>query len=135
MIRPTITPHLTVTPAAEAIAFYTKVFKATENMRRMADDGKRVLHCELQFADGIVMVADAFPEHGSPKLPPLAGLSPVTINIDMPTADDVNSVAARALGMGAIAEMGPVDTFWGTRFAKFRDPFGHRWMMNAPLET
>lgn len=146
MTRPTIIPHLTVTPAAEAIVFYTKVFKATENMRRMAEDGKRILHCELHFADGVVMLADAFPEHGHSqnaplaKLPPLAkpaplaNLSPVTISIDMPTAADVNSCTARAIGMGAVAETGPVDTFWGTRFAKFRDPYGHRWMMNAPLD-
>ena len=140
MTRPTIIPHLTVSPAAEAIVFYTKVFKATENMRRMAEDGKRILHCELHFADGVVMLADAFPEHGHAQNAPLAKLSPqaspnpVTISIDMPTAADVNASAARAIGMGAIAETGPLDTFWGTRFAKFRDPYGHRWMMNAPLD-
>ena len=140
MSRATIIPHLTVSPAAEAIVFYTKVFKATENLRRMAEDGKRILHCELHFADGVVMLADAFPEHGHhpqallTKPAFLASLNPVTLSIDMATAADVNSVAARAIGMGAIAETGPVDTFWGTRFAKFRDPYGHRWMMNAPLD-
>jgi CO/xanthine dehydrogenase Mo-binding subunit len=30
-------------------------------------------------------------------------------------------------------ETNPVNSFWGTRVATFRDPFGHRWILNAPL--
>jgi PhnB protein len=29
--------------------------------------------------------------------------------------------------------MEPSDQFWGDRFAMLADPFGHRWMLNAPL--
>ncbi len=29
--------------------------------------------------------------------------------------------------------MEPSDTFWQARFAMLVDPFGHRWMLNAPL--
>ena len=134
-MRTTVTPYLTVSPAEDAIAFYIKVFKAKEVVRRMADDGKRVMHCELTIAEGTVMLADAFPEHGGPVSPAAGALSSVTINLDMAKPSDIDASAARALGSGAIIEMKPHDTFWGTRFAKFRDPFGHRWMMNAPLET
>jgi uncharacterized glyoxalase superfamily protein PhnB len=28
-----------------------------------------------------------------------------------------------------------MDAFWGARFATLRDPFGHRWMLNAPLQA
>ncbi|MGB6698863.1 MAG: VOC family protein, partial [Methylocella sp.] len=31
------------------------------------------------------------------------------------------------------AETSPTNSFWGTRVATFRDPFGHRWILNAPL--
>jgi PhnB protein len=30
--------------------------------------------------------------------------------------------------------MKPEDMFWGDRFAMLDDPFGHRWMLNAPLK-
>ena len=29
--------------------------------------------------------------------------------------------------------MKPEDMFWGDRFAMVDDPFGHRWMLSAPL--
>ena len=29
--------------------------------------------------------------------------------------------------------MPAADMFWGDRFAMVDDPFGHRWMLNAPL--
>jgi PhnB protein len=29
--------------------------------------------------------------------------------------------------------MEPSDTFWNARFAMLNDPFGHSWMLNAPL--
>jgi uncharacterized glyoxalase superfamily protein PhnB len=30
--------------------------------------------------------------------------------------------------------MEPADMFWGDRFAMLSDPFGHRWMLTAPLK-
>ena len=34
---------------------------------------------------------------------------------------------------GCTSSMEPQDTFWEARFAMLVDPFGHRWMLNAPL--
>jgi PhnB protein len=34
---------------------------------------------------------------------------------------------------GCKSTMEPQDTFWEARFAMLIDPFGHRWMLNAPL--
>jgi uncharacterized glyoxalase superfamily protein PhnB len=39
----------------------------------------------------------------------------------------------RATSLGGKAEAQPINSFWGTRYAAFRDPFGHRWLLNAPL--
>ncbi len=32
-------------------------------------------------------------------------------------------------------KMSPTNSFWGTRFAILRDPFGHRWILNGPLSA
>ena len=48
-------------------------------------------------------------------------------------AEEVDATFARATKMGATAEVAPTHSFWGTRTAIVRDPFGHRWIMNAPL--
>ncbi|MGQ0445362.1 MAG: VOC family protein [Beijerinckiaceae bacterium] len=39
----------------------------------------------------------------------------------------------KATGLGAKGETSPMNTFWGTRVATFRDPFGLRLILNAPL--
>jgi PhnB protein len=30
--------------------------------------------------------------------------------------------------------MSAQDTFWGARYGRVRDPFGHVWAFNAPLK-
>ena len=45
---------------------------------------------------------------------------------------DVRSEAVAAGGNGVVP---PADMFWGDRFAIVIDPFGHRWMIVAPLKT
>jgi PhnB protein len=30
--------------------------------------------------------------------------------------------------------MPPEDMFWGDRYAKLRDPFGHVWSLGAPIK-
>jgi uncharacterized glyoxalase superfamily protein PhnB len=130
--RPKVAPYLTVSPAAGAIVFYTNVFKATQKALMPAMDGVRIMHCELSINGGSVMLSDAFPEFGNIRTP-LPG-EPVTMSVSLEFAksDEVDETFARATGLGAKGEMQPTNSFWGTRFAIFRDPFGHRWMLNAP---
>jgi len=96
-------------------------------------DGMRVMHCELSINGGSVMLSDAFPEFGHARAP-LPG-EPVTmsVSLEFATAAEVDAIFARATGAGAKAEAQPMNSFWGTRYAAFKDPFGHRWMLNAPL--
>jgi hypothetical protein len=35
--------------------------------------------------------------------------------------------ASKAVGQGAKGMMPPMDMFWGDRYGKFIDPFGHLW--------
>jgi catechol 2,3-dioxygenase-like lactoylglutathione lyase family enzyme len=58
----TVTPHLTVRGAAEAIEFYTRAFGARERGRMPMPDGKAIMHAELLIGNSIVFLADEFPD-------------------------------------------------------------------------
>jgi PhnB protein len=58
----------------------------------------------------------------------------MTIHINRPRPAEVDAIVARAAQAGAAVILEPQDVFWGTRYAKLRDPFGHVWAFNAPLK-
>ena len=128
-----LNPYLTVKGAADAIAFYQKAFGAKENQRMPAQDGKRVMHAELSINGGTLMLSDEFAEHGGPSAPSAAKPAPVAIALQYAKPADVDATFSRAVEAGCRSTMEPSDTFWDARFAMLADPFGHRWMLNAPL--
>lgn len=132
-MRPPIAPYLTVSPAMAAIAFYTSVFGARQRAIMPALDGVRIMHCELLINGGSVMLADAFPEFGQTRVPMPGDLATVSVSLEYADAKMVDEIFAKAAGFGAKGETNPTNSFWGTRVATFRDPFGHRWILNAPL--
>ncbi len=132
--RPPVAPYLTVTPAAAAVAFYTTAFGATQKALMPALDGMRIMHCELEINGGAVMLSDAFPEMNKTRPPVPNDYATVSISLEFPTASGVDEAVTRCANLGATTEVGPVNSFWGTRFAVIRDPFGHRWMLNGPLD-
>ena len=131
--RPRVAPYLTVSPAAAAIAFYTSAFGARQKALMPAMDGLRVMHCELEINGGSVMLSDAFPEFGKARTPLPGEPATMSVSLEYDTSAMVDDTVARAAKLGATTEMGPMNSFWGTRFAVIRDPFGHRWMLNGPL--
>lgn len=125
-----ITPYLTVSDAAGAIAFYRQAFAATEVMRMNAPNGT-VLHATLIINGGTLYLSDECPAvrpEGCGATPAAPGGSPVGIHLQV---DDADFWFTRAVAAGATEEMPPTDMFWGDRFCKVRDPFGHRWSMAA----
>ena len=126
-----LTPHLVVKGASEAIDFYARAFGA-EELSRMPfpnpDGTMKLGHAELQIGDSKLFLADEFPEYGS--VGPGAS-SPVTIHLYVTDAD---SAFARAVEAGAKVSMPPADMFWGDRYAKVIDPFGHHWSIAEHLE-
>jgi PhnB protein len=118
----TLTPHMTVRDAARAIEFYKQAFGAVERGVMKGPDGK-IGHAELVIGDSIVMLADEFPEYGS--LSPLStGGSGMGLHIYV---EDVDSAFDRAVKAGAKVDMPVSDMFWGDRYGKLADPFGHKW--------
>ncbi|MGH3909344.1 MAG: VOC family protein [Pseudonocardiaceae bacterium] len=126
---PRITPYLCVDGAAAAIDFYTRVFGATERMRMPGPDD-RIGHAELQLGDGVIMLADEYPEMGI-RGPKSIGGTPVTISVYV---EDVDAVFESAVRAGATSLRPVTDEFYGDRSGQFEDPFGHRWSIASHVE-
>ncbi len=126
----TVTPHLVIKGAGAAIDFYKKAFGAEEVMRMPGPDGQSVMHAELKIGDSIIFLADEFP--GMPARSPKAlGGTTVTITLYVVDADKVFNQAVAA---GATPALPPTDMFWGDRYAKVLDPFGHDWAIATHKE-
>ena len=117
-----VTPHLICAGAANAIEFYKQAFGAVEQARLPGPDG-RLMHASVKIGDSQVMLVDEMPEWGALGPKSLKG-SPVTIHLYV---DDVDAVVARAVKAGAKVTMPVADQFWGDRYGKLEDPFGHHW--------
>jgi len=120
-----IIAHLCVKGGVQAIEFYKQAFGAEEVVRMPAPDG-RVMHAELKIGSSTVYLGDDFPEYcGGKEHNPLAmGGSPVTIH---QYVEDCDAAIQRAAEAGATVTMPPADMFWGDRYGKVTDPFGHVW--------
>ena len=125
----TVTPHLVCRGAEDAIEFYTKAFGARERMR-MAGPGGAIAHAELQIGDSMVMLGEEAPEQGATAPPTIGGTA---VNIFL-YVKNVDKAFAQATAAGATAEMPPTNMFWGDRYCKLADPFGHKWSMATHIE-
>jgi uncharacterized glyoxalase superfamily protein PhnB len=121
----TVSPHLVVDGAAKAIEFYKKAFGAEEVVRMPAPDGKRLMHAEIRIGDSVVMLCDEFPEMGGGcRSPKALGSTCVTLHLYV---NDADATFNRAVQAGATATAPLTDMFWGDRYGKVTDPFGHEW--------
>ena len=121
-----LTPHLVVREAAKAIEFYKKAFGAEEIARMAAPDGKFVMHAELKIGDSIVMLGDEFPQMQRWVAP--QSLKGTTIALHM-YVKDVDAAFKRAVDAGATVSMPVMDAFWGDRYGRVTDPWGHEWSL------
>ena len=126
----TISPHLIVDDAAKAIEFYKKAFGAESAVCMTGPDGKSVMHAELKIGNSIFMLAGEFPEHGCVG-PKTVGGTPVSIHLYV---EDCEKVFNQAIAAGATASMPITEMFWGDRFGKLTDPFGHQWSVATHIK-
>lgn len=126
----TVTPHLVLRDTAKAIDFYKKAFGMTEVMRMSGPEGRGVVHAELKIGDSLIYLADEWPG-AETAAPEKFGGTTVTISLYVPECDKLFNQAVAA---GCKAAMPPVDMFWGDRFAKVVDPFGHSWTIATHIE-
>ncbi len=122
-------PHLVVNGGVKAVEFYTAALGAEEILRMPTPDG-RLMHASLKIGDAVLMLCDDFPEHcgGVSRAP--KGPSPVTLHLNVESAD---AAIAKAAAAGATVTMPATDMFWGDRYGQIVDPFGHSWSFSNPL--
>ena len=125
----TVTPHLVVRGAEKALDFYKRAFGAQIRSVHKTPDGK-VMHADMRIGDSILMLNDEFPEMKA-NSPQALGGSSVTLNLYVPDAD---ALFKQAVGAGATVAMPIADMFWGDRYGKLTDPFGHEWSMGTHKE-
>ena len=118
-----VTPYLAVKDAAQAIDFYKRAFGAQEVARMPGPGGKGVMHAEIKIGDSHVMLSDEFPGAGTSSPQSLGGTT-CQLFLYVPNVD---SAFQQAISAGAKSAMAPTDMFWGDRYGKLSDPFGHQW--------
>ena len=126
----TVTPHLTLDNAAQAIDWYKKALGAEEGGRAVGPDGK-IMHAELRIGDSRIMLND--PMMGG-KGPKAFGGSPASLWLYVENCDALFNRALEAGGkvhgtMGVMA-----DQFWGDRCGTFADPYGYFWTIATHKE-
>jgi len=126
-------PHLIVGNGPAAIQFYKAAFGAEEGHQMMTSDGTKLLHGELIIDGHKLFVSDEFSasEGGTCKSPETLGGTGVRVTL---LVDDADGIVARAVAAGARVLMPVQDMFWGGRYGKIVDPFGHEWGINQQLK-
>ncbi|WP_151525817.1 VOC family protein [Serinicoccus kebangsaanensis] len=120
-----VSPKLVVDGADRAIAFYRSVLGASLATRHVM--GEQVVFAALDLPGGSVLqVKD--PDDVDPAPP--AGGGGVILDI---LTDDPDGVMAAAVEAGAEVVFEVDDQPYGSRQGRFRDPFGHQWIVGTPV--
>jgi PhnB protein len=125
----TATPYLTVQGAAAAIDFYKRAFGAIDLCRMPGPDGK-IMHAEITIGDSHIMLAD---ESSASETKAPQTLKGTTSGIFL-YVEDVDAAFKQAIKAGAKETLPVQNMFWGDRFGRLTDPFGHRWMLASRVE-
>lgn len=123
-----LTPHLVCRDANAAMDFYIQAFGATDEGRMPGPDGK-LMHGMLRIGDSALMLAEE--NSGCAMSSPLSlNGSSVTIHLYVEHAD---ATIEQAVTAGARVTMPAEDMFWGDRYGRLVDPFGHEWSVATHL--
>jgi uncharacterized glyoxalase superfamily protein PhnB len=117
---PRITPYLLYEDVAASLDWLRRSFGFSERMRLPGPDGN-VMHAEMEFADGVVMMGNPGPDYQSP-----AHIGHVTQQLYV-YVDDVDKHFEHARDAGATIIAEPEDQFYGDRRYGAEDLEGHHW--------
>ena len=126
-------PHLVVSDGMAALKFYQEVFGAKTGDVMMESQGTRLMHGEIIVDGHMLFVSDEFPEKNDVTTRAPRTLGGTTARITIQT-DDPDAIVERAVARGATVLMPVQKMFWGARYGKIIDPFGHEWGINQQLE-
>jgi PhnB protein len=118
----TLTTYLVVRGADKAIDFYKRAFGAVE-VFRMPDPQGRIMHAELKIGGSMLMLSEEMPM-GNTRAPETLGGTTCQVFVYV---EDCDKTINQASAAGAKVDMPAADMFWGDRYGKLTDPFGHSW--------
>jgi uncharacterized glyoxalase superfamily protein PhnB len=118
-----VSASLIVPDVDEALAFYQRAFGAVPGDCLRTPDGQSALHGDMRIGDSTVMVSPENEAWGT-QSPATLGGSPVSLHIYVSDAD---AAFRRAVQAGCEVVYPLEDAFWGDRYGKVKDPFGHSW--------
>ncbi|HLV26159.1 MAG TPA: VOC family protein [Gemmatimonadales bacterium] len=124
----TVTPSIVVRNLNDALDFYQAAFGAEVLYRMTGPDGS-VMHAEMRIGDSIIMLGPESEQWGS-KSPLSTNGNPQSLLLYVADADAAVDKAVKA---GAIISSPLEDAFWGDRYGKVTDPFGHDWAIATHL--
>ncbi len=124
--RPAALPYLAVRDARAAIDWYAEAFGAVVVGEPIVMDDGRIGHAEVEIGDGVLYLADEYPELGLQAPTPGA----VSVSLMLHVAD-TGAALQRARDHGATVQR-EIYEGHGSRNATIVDPFGHRWMLSGP---
>jgi len=118
-----LNPYMIVKDVEETLAFYEKAF-GFQTRLTLPDKEGRIIHAEMTYKDGVLMVGSESP--GQQALAPrtLEG-SPVSFYLYV---DNVEEVFTRAKNAGTEIVSELKDEFWGDRTCSFKCPEGYKWI-------
>ena len=125
-----VTPSMVVSPCAEAIDWYVRVFDAVEIEPRMTGPDGLIGHAELRFGSSVVMLADPWPD-GPTQAPSEVGGTTVGLFV---YRADAPELWERAVEAGAEVVFPFEKQFYGDESGRIRDPFGHSWGIGRHVE-
>jgi PhnB protein len=125
-----LTPHLVVSPASTALAFYQGILGARLLAITKFPGSDLVAHAELDFGLGRLTVSDPLKAYGLVAPDPAQGAS-FSLALYVPNVDEV---VTRAVTAGATLREPPATFVSGDRFASLIDPCGVRWTIMTRVE-
>jgi len=124
-----LTPRLVVRGADDALDFYRRAFGA-EIVERYVDEANVVVHAAFSIGGAVVALTEERHEWNNNAADSLGG-SPVLLNL---VVDDADAVGERLEAAGAQAVFPIADQYYGHREGRFRDPYGHLWIITTIVE-
>lgn len=118
----TVSVYLIVPNSKEALKFYEKAF-GCQTVLLLNGPGDSTMHAEMRIGNSTIMLTDENPEWKQSS-PSTLGGTPVGLHIYV---EDADSLYEQAVSAGCTPIMPMSDAFWGDRFGKVSDPYGHEW--------
>lgn len=139
---PRISASIFYDDAAAAIDWLCRAFGFVVRLK-VEGEGGRIEHSELEYGDGLIMIASTEVVAGRDN--PIPGKSPRSVGGAVTQAlavhiDNADAHAAHARSEGAVIAMEPTtddygDDYWVDRSYRAIDPEGHHWWFIQRVKT